>query len=202
MNNEEVAQKLVDQITEVEDYLDNLFYWLQHCTEIDNKEYREGMNKVKQLLQELQVFDPSDNQPKHPKITLSDSKGTVLGTSESTKGTKKDAEYPSITLYNGEGDTIGRCDSITILYDGEGDTMGRCDSITGDAISGVYNILYLHGVDFHKGKNIDDLKKVEVTLSSTESEEYLVLTSTKLPGSENSFRCTTLPLNRGVAYKQ
>ena len=177
MNNEEVAQKLVDQIIEVEDYLDNLFYWLQHCTEIDNKEYQEGTNKVKQLLQELQMFDPSDNQPKHPKIILSDSKGTVLGTSESTKGTKKDAEYPSI-----------------ILYDGEGDTMGRCDSITGDTTSGVYNILYLHGVDFHKGKNIDDLKKVEVTLSSTESEEYLVLTSTKLPGSKNGFKCTTLPL--------
>ena len=107
MNNEEVAQKLVDHITEVEDYLDSLFYWLQYCTEIDSKEYREGTNKVKQLLQELQVFDPSDNQPKHPKITLSDSKSTVLGTSESTKGTKNDVKYPSLTLYDGEGDAIG-----------------------------------------------------------------------------------------------
>lgn len=181
MSNEEVAQKLEDRITEVEDYLDNLFYWLQHRTEIDNKEYREGMNKVKQLLQELQVFDPSDNQPKHPKITLSDAEGNVLGTSESTKGTKKDAKYPSIALYGGKGDTIG-----------------RCDSITGDATSGVYDTLYLRGVDFYKGKNIDDLKKVEVTLSSTESEEYLVLTSTKLPGSENGFKCTTLLLNGDV----
>lgn len=181
MNNEEVAQKLVDHITEVQDYLDNLFYWLRYCTEIDSKEYREGTNKVKQLLQELQVFDPSDNQPKHPKITLSDAEGSVLGTSESTKGTKKDAEYPSIALYGGEGDTIG-----------------RCDSITGDATSGVYNILYLRGVDFYKGKNIDDLKKVEVNLSSTDSESYLVLTSTKLPSSDNNFKCTTLLLNEGV----
>lgn len=184
MSNEEVAQNLVDHITEVQDYLDNLFYWLRYCTEIDSKEYQEGTNKVKQLLQELQVFDPSDNQPKHPKITLSDAEGSVLGTSESTKGTKKDAEYPSIALYGGEGDTIG-----------------RCDSITGDATSGVYSILYLRGVDFYKGKNIDDLKKVDVVLSSTESESYLVLTSMKLPGSKNGFKCTTLPLNGGVEYE-
>lgn len=183
MNNEEVAQKLVDHITEVQDYLDNLFYWLRYCTEIDSKEYREGTNKVKQLLQELQVFDLSDNQPKHPKITLSDAEGSVLGTSDSTKVTKKDAWYPSITL-----------------YDAEDNTIGRCDSITGDATSGVYNILHLRGADFHKGKNIDDLKKVEVTLSSTGSESYLVLTSMKLPGSDNSFRCTTLSLNGGVEY--
>lgn len=185
MNNEEVAQKLVDHITEVQDYLDELFFHLRYSTKINSKGYQEGTNKVKQLLQELQMFDPSDNQPKHPKITLSDSKGTVLGTSESTKGTKKDTNYPSITI---------------TLYDAEDNTIGRCNSITGDATSGVYNILYLHGVDFHKGKNIDDLKKVEVTLSSTESEEYLVLTSTKLPGSDNGFRCTTLLLNGGVEY--
>jgi len=85
MDNEEVAQKLVDRITEVEDYLDNLFYWLRYCTEIDSKEYQEGTNKVQQLLEELQLFDPSDNQPKHPKMILSDSEGNVLGTSESTK---------------------------------------------------------------------------------------------------------------------
>lgn len=85
MNNEEVAQKLEDHITEVEDYLDNLFYWLQHCTEIDSKEYQEGTNKVQQLLQELQLFDPINNQPKHPKMILSDSEGNVLGTSESTE---------------------------------------------------------------------------------------------------------------------
>lgn len=183
MNNEEVSQKLMDHITEVQDYLDELFFHLRYSTKINSKEYQEGTNKVKQLLQELQVFDPSDNQPKHPKITLSDSKGTVLGTSESTKGTKNDVKYPSLTL-----------------YDGEGDAIGRCDSITGDATSGVYNILYLRGVDFHKGKNIDDLKKVEVTLSSTESEEYLVLTYTKLPFSDNSFKCTVLLLNGGVEY--
>ena len=180
MNNEEVSQKLVENITEVQDYLDNLFYWLQHCTEIDSKEYQDGTNKVQQLLQNLQAFDPSGNQPKHPKIIISDSDGNVIGTSESTK----DAEYPSITL-----------------YDGEGDTIGRCDSVTGDATSGVYNILYLRGVDFHKDKNIDDLKKVEVTLSSIDSESYLVLTSTKLPGSENGFKCVTLPLNGDVEYE-
>ena len=180
-NNEEVAQKLVDHITEVQDYLDELFFHLRYSTKVNSKEYQEGTNKVKQLLQELQVFDPSDNQPKHPKITLSDAEDNVLGTSESTKDTKKDAEYPSIAL-----------------YDGEGDTIGRCDSITGDATSGVYNILYLCGVDFHKGKNIDDLKKVEVNLSSTDSESYLVLTSTKLPSSDNNFKCTTLLLNEGV----
>lgn len=185
MNNEEVAQKLVEHVAEVQDYLDNLYYWLRYCTEIDSKEYQEGTNKVKQLLQELQMFDPSDNQPKHPKMTLSDSKGNVLGTSESTEDTKKDAEYPSIAV---------------TLYDAEDNTIGRCDSITGDATSGVYNILYLRGVDFHQGKNIDDLKKVEVTLSSTGSESYLVLTSMKLPGSDNSFRCTTLSLNGGVEY--
>lgn len=183
MKNEEVAQKLVDHITEVQDYLDELFFQLRYSTKINSKEYQEGTNKVKQLLQELQMFDPSDNQPKHPKIILSDSEENVLGTSESTKVTKKDAWYPSITL-----------------YDAEDNTIGRCDSITGDATSGVYNILYLRGVDFHKGKNIDDLKKVEVTLSSTGSESYLVLTSMKLSGSDNSFRCTTLSLNGGVEY--
>ena len=85
MNNEEVSQKLSGQIAEVQDYLDNLFYWLQHCTEIDSKEYQEGTNKVQQLLEELQRFDPSDNQAKHPRMTLSDSKGNILGISESTK---------------------------------------------------------------------------------------------------------------------
>jgi len=85
MDNEEVAQKLVDHITEVEDYLDNLFYWLRYCTEIDSKEYQEGTNKVQQLLEELQLFDPSNNQAKHPRMTLSDSKGNILGISESTK---------------------------------------------------------------------------------------------------------------------
>lgn len=184
MNNEKVSQKLVENITEVQDYLDNLFYWLQHYTEIDSKEYQDGTNKVQQLLQDLQAFDPSGNQPKHPKIIISDSDGNVIGTSESTKDTKKDVRYPSITL-----------------YDGEGDTIGRCDSITGDATSGVYNILYLRGVDFHKDKNIDDLKKVEVTLSSTDSESYLILASMKLPGSDNGFRCTTLLLNDGVEYE-
>lgn len=183
MNNEEVAQKLEDNIIEVQDYLDNLFYWLRNCTEIDSKEYQEGMDKVEELLEKLQLFDPSKNQSEHPKIILSDSEGNVLGTSESTKGTKKDAWYPSITL-----------------YDAEDNTIGRCDSITGDATSGVYNILYIRGVDFHKGKNIDDLKKVEVTISSTGSESYLVLTSMKLSGSDNSFRCVTLPLNGGVEY--
>jgi len=84
MSNEEVAQNLVNQITEVQDYLDNLFYWLRYCTEIDSKEYQEGTNKVQQLLQELQLFNPSNNQSEHPKITLSDSEGNVLGTSEST----------------------------------------------------------------------------------------------------------------------
>ena len=185
MNNEEVAQNLVDQITEVQDYLDNLFYWLRYCTEIDSKEYQEGTNKVKQLLQELQMFDPSDNQPKHPKMTLSNSKGNLLGTSESTKDTKEGIRYPSITV---------------TMYDAEDNTIGRCDSITGDATSGVYNILYLRGADFHKGKNIDDLKKVEVTISSTGSESYLVLTSMKITGSEDNFRCVTLPLNEEVEY--
>lgn len=183
MSNEEVAQNLVDHITEVQDYLDNLFYWLRYCTEIDSKEYQEGTNKVKQLLQELQMFDPSDNQPKHPKMTLSDSGGNVLGTSESTKGTKEDVRYPSIAV---------------TLYDAEDNTIGRCDSITGDAASGVYDILYLRGVDFYKGNNINDLKKVDVIISSTGSESYLVMTSMKLPGSDNSFRCTTLSLNEGV----
>lgn len=181
MNNEEVAQKLVDHIIEVEDYLDNLFYWLRYCTEIDSKEYQEGTNKVQQLLEELQLFDPSGNQAKHPRMTLSDSDENVIGTSESTKDTKKDTKYPSI-----------------ILYDGEGDTIGRCDSITGEATSGVYDILYLRGVGFHKGKNIDVLKKVDIILSSTDSESYLVLASMKLPGSANGFRCTTLLLNKGV----
>jgi len=179
MNNEEVAKKLVNHITEVEDYLDNLFYWLQHRTEIDSKEYQEGTNKVQQLLEELQLFDPSNNQAKHPMMILSDAEGNVLGTSESTKDTKKDAEYPSITV---------------TLYDAEDNTIGRCNSITGNTVPGAYNILYLRGVDFHKGKNIYDLKKVEVTLSSTGSESYLVLDSMKLPGSDNSFRCTTLSL--------
>lgn len=85
MNNEEVAQKIVDHITEVQDYLDNLFYWLRYCIEIDSKEYQEGTNKIQQLLEELHRFDPSNNQPKHPRMTLSDAKGNVLGTSESTK---------------------------------------------------------------------------------------------------------------------
>ncbi|QBJ03445.1 hypothetical protein HWC08_gp095 [Lactobacillus phage 521B] len=183
MKNEEVAQKLEDNIIEVQDYLDNLFYWLQHCTEIDSKEYQEGMDMVEELLEKLHLFDPSKNQSEHPKIILSDSEGNVLGTSESTKDTKKDAWYPSITL-----------------YDAEDNTLGRCDSITGDATSGVYSILYLRGVDFHKGKNIDDLKKVEVTISSAGSEGYLVLTSMKLPGSDNGFRCVTLPINEGVEY--
>lgn len=183
MNNEEVPQKLMDHITEVEDYLDNLFYWLQHCTEVDSKEYQEGTNKVKQLLQELQVFDPSDNQPKHPKITLSDSKGTVLGTSEINKGTKKDTNCPYITI---------------TLYDAEDNTIGRCDSLTGNTTAGMDNIIYLHGVSLYRGENIDDLKKVEVTLPSTGSESYLVLTSTKLPGSENGFKCVMLPLNGDV----
>jgi len=179
MNNEEVAQSLVGQIAEVQEYLDSLFYWLQHCTEIDSKKYQEGMDKVEELLEKLQLFDPSKNQSEHPKIILSDSEGNVLGTSESTKDTKKDAKkdawYPSIAL-----------------YDAEDNNIGRCDSITGDATSGVYNILYLRGVDFHKGKNIDDLKKVEVTISSAGSESYVVLASTKLPGSESSFRCVAL----------
>jgi len=183
MNNEEVSQNLAENLIEVQDYLDNLFYWLQHCTEIDSKEYQEGMDKVEELLEKLQLFDPSKNQSEHPKIILSDSDGNVLGTSESTKGTKKDAWYPSITL-----------------YDAEDNNIGRCDSITGDATSGVYNILYLRGVDFHKNKNIDDLKKVEVTISSTGSESYLVLTSMKLSGSDNGFRCVTLPLNEEVEY--
>jgi len=183
MNNEEVSQNLAENLIEVQDYLDNLFYWLQHCTEIDSKEYQEGMDKVEELLEKLQLFDPSKNQSEHPKIILSDSDGNVLGTSESTKGTKKDAWYPSITL-----------------YDAEDNNIGRCDSITGDATSGVYNILYLRGVDFHKNKNIDDLKKVEVTISSTGSDIYLVLTSMKITGSEDNFRCVTLPLNEEVEY--
>ena len=181
MNNEEVAQELVENIIEVQDYLDNLFYWLRNCTEIDSKEYKEGMDKVEELLEKIHLFDPSKNQSEHPKIILSDSEGNVLGTSESTKDTKKDAWYPSITM-----------------YDAENNNIGRCDSITGDATSGVYNILYLRGVDFHKNKNIDDLKKVEVTISSAGSESYLVLTSMKITGSDNSFRCTTLSLNGGV----
>lgn len=183
MSNEEVAQKLAGQIAEVQEYLDSLFYWLQHCTEIDSKEYQEGMDMVEELLEKLHLFDPSKNQSEHPKIILSDSEGNVLGTSDSTKVTKKDAWYPSITL-----------------YDVEDNTIGRCDSIIGDATSGVYSILYLRGVDFNKGKNIDDLKKVEVTISSTGSESYSVLTSTKIAGSEDSFRCVTLPLNEGVEY--
>lgn len=88
MSNEEVAQKLVNQIMDVEDYLDNLFFWLRSCTEIDTKEYQEGNNKVQELLEELQLFDPSKNQPKHPKIILSDSEGNVLGTSESIEDIK------------------------------------------------------------------------------------------------------------------
>jgi len=180
MNNEEVAQKLVDHITEVQDYLDNLFCWLRYCTKINIKEYQEGTNKVKQLLQELQMFDPSDNQPKHPKMTLSDSGGNVLGTSESTKGTKEDVRYPSIAV---------------TLYDAEDNTIGRCDSITGDATSGVYDILYLRGVDFYKNKSIDDLKKVEVTYFGGVLVEYLVLVSTKFPGdNKDTVRCTTLKL--------
>ena len=142
MSNEEVAQKLVNQIMDVQDYLDNLYSWLRYCTEIDTKEYQEGNDKVREFLEELQLFDPSKNQSKHPKMILSDSAGNVLGTSESTKDTKKDARYPSITL-----------------YDAEGYTIGRCDSITGDATSGVYSILYLRGVDFHKGKTLMNLKK-------------------------------------------
>lgn len=88
MSNEEVAQKLVDHITEVEDYLDSLFYWLRYCTEIDSKEYQEGTNKVQKLLEELQLFDPSDNQAKHPRMILSDAEGNILGTSESTEDIK------------------------------------------------------------------------------------------------------------------
>lgn len=183
MNDEEIAQKLAENIIEVQDYLDSLFYWLRNCTEINSNEYQEGMDKVEELLEKLHLINPINNQSEHPRITLSDADGNVLGTSESTKDTQKDARYPSITL-----------------YDSEDNTIGRCDSITGGATSGMYNILYLRGVDFHKGKNIDDLKKVEVTLSSTGSESYLVLTSMKLPGSEDSFRCTTLSLNGGVEY--
>jgi len=180
MNNEEVAKKLVNHITEVEDYLDNLFYWLQHRTESNSKEYQEGTNKVQQLLEELQLFDPSNNQAKHPMMILSDAEGNVLGTSESTKDTKKDAEYPSITV---------------TLYDAEDNTIGRCDSITGDATSGVYDILYLRGVDFYKNKSIDDLKKVEVTYFGGVLVEYLVLVSTKFPGdNKDTVRCTTLKL--------
>ena len=85
MNNEEVSQKLEDNIIEVQNYLDNLFYWLQHCTEIDSKEYQKGMDMVEELLEKLHLFDPSNNQSKHPKITLSDPDGNVLGTSESTE---------------------------------------------------------------------------------------------------------------------
>lgn len=88
MNNEEVAQSLAEEIIEVQDYLDNLFYWLRYCTEIDSKEYQEGMDKVEELLEKLQLFDPSKNQSEHPKIILSDSEGNVLGTSESTKEAK------------------------------------------------------------------------------------------------------------------
>lgn len=106
---------------------------------------------------------------------LSGSKGNVLGTSESTKGTKKDVNYPSITL-----------------YDPEGYTIGRCDSITGSTTSGVHDIMYLHGVHLHEDKNIDELDKVEIILSSTDLKEYLVLTSTKLSSSENSFKCVML----------
>jgi len=87
------------------------------------------------------------------------------------------------------------------LYDAEDNTIGRCNSITGNTVPGAYNILYRRGVDFHKGKNIYDLKKVEVTLSSTGSESYLVLDFMKLPGSDNSFRCTTLSLNGGVEHE-
>ena len=177
MNNEEVAQNLVDHITEVQDYLDNLFYWLRYCTEIDSKEYQDGTNKVKQLLQELQMFDPSDNQPKHPKMTLSDSKGNVLGTSESTKGTKKDAEYSSIILYDGEGFTIGRCDSIT------------------SKVYQEYIILYLKGICLYEGYTIDDIKKIEVDSFGETLLEYLVLTSMEYPmGSKDTVRCTTLAL--------
>ena len=61
MNNEEVAQKLVEHITEVQDYLDHLFFWLRYCAEIDSKEYQEGTNEVQQLLEELQLFNPSNN---------------------------------------------------------------------------------------------------------------------------------------------
>jgi len=84
MSNEEVAQNLVNQITEVQDYLDNLFYWLRYCTEIDSKEYQKGMDMVESLLEKLHLFDPSKNQSEHPKVILSDSEGNVLGTSEST----------------------------------------------------------------------------------------------------------------------
>lgn len=99
----------------------------------------------------------------------------VLGTSESTKGTKKDVNYLSITL-----------------YDPEGYTIGRCDSITGSTTSGVHDIMYLHGVHLHEDKNIDDLDKVEIILSGKVLKEYLVLTSTKISSSENSFKCVML----------
>lgn len=85
MSNEEVEQKLVGQIMDVQDYLDNLYFWLCHCTEIDTKEYQEGTNKVQELLEELQLFDPRNCRTKHMRMILSDSEGNVLGTSESTK---------------------------------------------------------------------------------------------------------------------
>lgn len=179
MDNEEVAQKLVDRITEVEDYLDNLFYWLRYCTEIDSKEYQEGTNKVQQLLEELQLFDPSNNQPKHPRITLSDAEGNILGTSESTKDTKKDAEYPSITV---------------TLYDAEDNTIGRCNSLTSKT-SNVYVTLYLKGIYLYEGHTIDDIKKIEVDYFYGNVVEYLVLVSTKFPGdNKDTVRCTTLKL--------
>jgi len=184
MDNEEVAQKLVDRITEVEDYLDNLFYWLRYCTEIDSKEYQEGTNKVQQLLEELQLFDPSDNQPKHPKMTLSDSKGNVLGTSESTKGTKKDAEYPYITV---------------TLYGAEDNTIGRCNSITSKVYQEYIN-LYLKGIYLYERYTIDDIKKIEVDSFGGTLVAYLVLASTEYPmGSKDTVRCTTLALTNTEA---
>lgn len=176
MNNEEVAQKIVDHLTEVQDYLDNLFYWLRYCTEIDSKEYQEGTNKVQQLLEELQRFDPSNNQPKHPKMILSDSEGNVLGTSESTKDTKKDAEYPSITV---------------TLYDAEDNTIGRCDSITSKVYQEYIN-LYLKGIYLYERYTIDDIKKIEVDSFGGTLVEYLVLASTEYPmGSKDTVRCIT-----------
>lgn len=178
MNKEELSQSLAGQIAEVQEYLDSLFYWLQHCTEIDSKEYQKGMDMVEELLEKLHLFNPSNNQSEHPKITLSDPEGNVLGTSESTKGTKKDDSYSSTTTF----------------YDDEGFTIGRCDSGT-SKVYHKYIILYLKGIHLYEGYTIDDIKKIEVASFGGTLVEYLVLTSMEYPmGSKDTVRCTTLAL--------
>lgn len=169
---EEVSQNLAGQIAEVQEYLDSLFYWLQHFTEIDSKEYQEGVDMVEELLEKLHLFDPSNNQSEHPKISLSDSEGN------DTKGTKKDDSYSSTTTF----------------YDDEGFTIGRCDSGT-SKVSHKYIILYLKGIHLYEGYTIDDIKKIEVASFGGTLVEYLVLASMEYPmGSKDTVRCTTLAL--------